>query len=69
MGFLTRLFGQCGTIRYIGTTYDGKEFKGTTRVEMFGISKEELEERLKNTLFVKEGIKAKTLNIIGFCED
>ncbi len=66
MGFLARLFGDCGTVRFEGTTFDGRHFKGKTDIESFGMSKEEIEAELKNALFVKNGVRAKELRIIGF---
>ncbi len=66
MGFLARIFGTCGNIRFEGTTVDGRSFEGSTYIESFGASKEEIEEKLKERWFVEKGIKAKQLKITAF---
>ena len=68
MGLLMNLFGTKGTVRFKGTTLDGNSFTGKAPIEFFGLSKEEIEEKLINALYVHEGIQAKELKIIAFCE-
>lgn len=66
MGFLARLFGNCGTVRFEGETLDGRTFEGKTEIETLGMSKEEIESELKNAVFVQRGIRVIRLRIIGF---
>lgn len=65
MGFFTRLLGYEGTVRFEGETVDGKEFSGKTKVECIGLDRAELEQELKNILFVETGERAKTLRIVA----
>lgn len=66
MGILAKLFGTTGTIRFEGTTYGGEAFTGKSGIECFGLSKEEIEEHIKNEIFVQTGKRIRTLNIIAF---
>lgn len=47
MGFLARLIGFEGTVRYEGVTVDGRSFSGKTKVSCIGASRYELEQELK----------------------
>ena len=66
MGFLTRLFGQEGTIRFEGETTDGQTFNGKTSFEAFNIDNNEAEAYLKNFLWVEKGLRVKWVKITGF---
>jgi hypothetical protein len=68
MGFLMQLFGQCGKVRFEGECYDGERFTGKTQVEMFNISKEQLEAKLKDMFYVETGKHVKSLHVTGFVE-
>ena len=51
MGFLTRLFGQSGKVKFEATTLKGRQvIKGSCPFEAFNISNAELEERLQREL-------------------
>jgi hypothetical protein len=66
MGWLSKLFGDCGKVRFEGETVDGREFGGTTEIESFNNSKEEIEEKLKDIFYVEKGVRVKTLRITAF---
>ncbi len=66
MGWLTRLFGNIGTVRFEGVSIDGRSFTGKVQIEVVGISIDELEDKLKNILYVEKGIKSSKLKIVGF---
>lgn len=66
MGFLTRLFGQSGKVRFEGVTIDGEAFSGTTEIEVFNMDKTEIEEKLKDGVYVETGKRAKELHIVAF---
>jgi hypothetical protein len=68
MGILARWFGRCGTVRFEGVTVDGQEFTGTTNVELFNSSMAELEDKLKNAIYVETGSKIESLHIVAFVE-
>lgn len=67
-GFIAKAFGDCGTVRFEFTTDDGQSGTGKMSIESLGNSKEEVEEYVKNAVFVDKGIVCKTVNIIGFSE-
>lgn len=66
MGWFTKTFGNVGTVRFVGTTIDGRSFTGKTQIESFGFTKEEIEEDLKQMVFVEEGIRCSDLKITGY---
>lgn len=66
MGILARLFGDCGKVRFEGTTYDGREFSGKTEIESFNNSVSEVEEKLKEMVYVETGEYVKELHITAF---
>ena len=66
MGWFTRTFGNVGTIRFEGLTTDGREFSGKTQIESFGKSKEEIEEALKQMMYVEKGVRCLSLKITGY---
>ena len=66
MGLLTRLFGKSCKVRFEGITIDGIEFSGTTDIEVFNMSKAEVEAKLKDAMFVESGKRAKELHIVAF---
>jgi hypothetical protein len=66
MGWFTRTFGNVGTVRFEGMSIDGRLFTGKTQIESFGLTKEEIEEKLKQMMYVEKGIKCSTLKITGY---
>ena len=68
MGILTRLFGQSGKVRFEGITITGENLSGTLTVESFNNNKEEMEEKIKEIVYVETGIRMNTLQIKGFAE-
>jgi hypothetical protein len=69
MGFLMKLFGQKGTVRFEGTTNNGQTFTGKTQIEVFACDKEDIIENLKQMMYVEKNVRVKTLNVTGFCEN
>ena len=65
MGLFTRLFGYEGTVRFEGVTLDGQAFSGKTKVECIGLDRAELEQELKNLLFVETGERVSVLRIVA----
>ena len=69
MSLLTKLFGQEGTVRFQVIGEDGsQQGVGKIRIESINNSKEEIEEYIKNALWVDKGIKCGGIKIIGFVE-
>ena len=68
MGWFMNLFGQRGKVRFEGELVDGQAFTGKTEIECFGVDKEELENRLKQMMYVETGKQARTLRIVAFVE-
>jgi len=66
MGWLSKLFGQCGTVRFQYTTYEGVTNIATIYVETFNIGNHKLEEHLKNAMYVLKGIRCKEIELLGF---
>ena len=66
MGILAKLFGDCGKVRFEGVTDDGVEFSGKVEIESFNNSKEELEEKLKDIMYVETGKRVRELKITAF---
>lgn len=66
MGLLTRLFGDYGKVRFEGVCEDGTSFTGKTVIESFNNNTEELEEKLKEMMFIEYGKPIKTLKIVGY---
>lgn len=66
MGWLTRLFGQSGKVRFEGVTIEGQKFTGKVKIEIFNMDKEEIEAKLKDMLYVETGQKARELHIVAF---
>lgn len=69
MGFLTRLFGQTGTVRFEGEDTNGVKFTGKVKIEAFNVSNEELRDYLIRVFHVETGRRAKWLTITGFIEN
>lgn len=68
MGLLTRLFGSEGVVRYEGELMDGQTFRGKCSIEVIGMDWSEIEENIKNMLYVEKGLRIKTLRVTGFYE-
>ena len=66
MGWFTRTFGNVGTVRFEGMSIDGRSFTGKTQIESLGLTKEEIEEELKQMMYVEKGIRCSTLKITGY---
>lgn len=66
MGFLKRLFGE-GVIRFEGVTADGTKFTAKVGYEgsLDTLDKHEMEEYVKNRVFVETGKQIKTVKIVG----
>jgi hypothetical protein len=65
MGILSKLFGYEGKVRFKGITNEGKKFTGKVEVETFNMNNKEIEEKIKNYLFVEYGYEIRELTIIG----
>lgn len=65
MGLLTKLFGYEGTVRFEGVTTDGKKFAGKTKIETVGMTKKDIEDEIKNLIFVETGTHVKEVHIIA----
>ena len=68
MGFFARLLGNEGRVRFSFECFDGRTGTGKCSISTIGVSKEEIEEKLKEAVFVEHGVRVKTLTIIGFVE-
>jgi hypothetical protein len=68
MGFLTRLFGSEGVIRYEGECMNGQTFRGKCSIEVIGMDWPEIEESIKNMLYVEKGLRIRSLRVTGFYE-
>lgn len=68
MGWLSKLFGQCGTLRFEGVLENGTPFDGTVEIESFNISNEKAEQKIKDMLYVKYGWRARELKLMAFIE-
>ena len=68
MGFLARLFGSCGKVRCEGVLMDGRKFAVKVEVECFNASSSELEEKIKEMVYVETGECVRELHITGFVE-
>ena len=69
MGFLARIFGDVGTIRFEADCLDGRTVVGKTKIESFNLSREELEKELINKIYVEEGVRVQEVRIIGFSKE
>ena len=68
MGFLSRLFGQCGTLRFEGTLENGQQFDGTIEIESFNTSSELAVRKIKDMLYMKYGWRVRELELMAFVE-
>ena len=68
MGLLINLFGQKGVIVFEGTTIDGREFNGETEIGLFNCNEDAVKNRLRNMMYVKEGVTVDTIAITEFRE-
>lgn len=68
MSWLAKLFGDCGVVRFKCVTFEGDCYTGKMSIESFNNSIEEVEEKIKNFLFVEKGVRCKTVKIIGYVE-
>ena len=66
MSILAKLFGDCGKVRFEGVTEDGVEFSGKVEIESFNNSRDELEQKLKDIVYVETGKRARELKITAF---
>jgi hypothetical protein len=65
MGLLTKLLGQKLRIRFEGVTETGETFSGKTRVNVIGVTKEEIENKLKEYVYVETGKRIREVKITG----
>lgn len=63
MGWLTRLFGYEGRVRFEGEAQDGRKFTGKSSIEVIGMSRTEVERRIARLVEVEEGVRVKWLRI------
>lgn len=68
MGMLAKLLGVCAKVRFEGLTVDGDAFSGKSTIECFNYNKEELEQYLKDAIFVETGKRVLSLKIVAFIE-
>ena len=68
MRWLAKLFGDVGIVRFEFELMDGSGGTGKMEIESIGHSNAEVEKEIKNILFVREGIRATSIKIIGFAE-
>jgi len=66
MGWFARIFGDTGIVRFEGMSTDGRSFTGKTQIESFGLTRKEIEEKLKQVVYVNEGIRCSSLKITGY---
>lgn len=65
MGWLTRLFGYEGTVRFRAETLDGRFVTGKVHISTIGMSKQEIESKLINILCVHTGTRFKSVTIVA----
>jgi hypothetical protein len=65
MGLMSRLFGYEGTVRFEFETVSGEKFTGKVKIECWGVDRAQLEEKLKNSVFVETGKRVKSLRILA----
>ena len=68
MSWLARWFGDVGAVRFVCTNAEGKMYEGTTHIESFNHSREEIEEKLRKILEVQTGQRMIKVKIIAFAE-
>lgn len=66
MSWLSKLFGNCGSIRFEGVMEDGTGFSGKCEIESFNNSKEDIEEGLKKKMYIETGKVVNELKITAF---
>ena len=65
MGIFSKLFGQCGTVRFSAVTVDGEKATGKVYVETFNVDNKELENELKNALYVETGKRFRSVTVLA----
>lgn len=65
MSILSKLFGYEGKIRFKCITVDGIAGEGTTFLETFNMDKKEIEEKMKEVIYVETGRRIVSVNIVG----
>ena len=68
MNFLSKLFGDCGKVSFVFELINGRKGTGKITIESFNNDNEDIEKYIENALFVKKGLRCKSLKIIGFTE-
>ena len=66
MKWLKRIFGNVGTVRFEAITNCRQSIAGKMQIESFGLNREEVEQKIKNVIFVERGIRCSKLKIIGY---
>lgn len=69
MSWISKLFGNCGTVKFKGMTIDGCSFNGKVHIESLFNTEEEIIDDLKKLMYKKYGKTCSTLKIIDFIED
>ncbi len=68
MGLLLRLFGQSLRIRFEAIIEDGRKLSGKTSIEVIGMTKEDVEEKMKEIVYIETGQRVKKLIITAATE-
>ena len=68
MGWISKLFGQCGVIRFDGVLDNGQGFDGTIEIEAFNVSNEKVIQKIKDMLYVKYNWRVRELEIKAFVD-
>lgn len=65
MSILMKLFGESFRVRFEGVDVENRKFTGTCPIRVLNLSWDEIESRLKDSLFVEHNIESKELKIIA----
>jgi hypothetical protein len=68
MSILTALFGFKGTVRFEATRENDDQFTAKMKFECWGIDRDDLKKEIINALYVQEGIRVKSVKILGIVE-
>ena len=66
MGWLSRIFGHVGTVKFKGITEDGERFTGKSRIACIGMDEAEIKAAMKQRFYDQTGKKAKKLKITSY---
>lgn len=68
MSWLTDIFGQKGKIKFKAYMPNGDVYNGKMYIETVGNDNAEIEEYIKNILWVEHDIACESITITGFAE-